>query len=81
MQDVCGSLSALICENNVALFRDDAGVECAAVTRVNQVLGSAGAPENRLADEPNASVAGVRIGNFTALSGEYKIIAGMDCLP
>jgi hypothetical protein len=37
MQDVRGSLSALIFENNVALFRDDAGVECAAVTRVNQV--------------------------------------------
>jgi hypothetical protein len=64
--------------NKVALIQGFAGVECAAVACAFVVRGGAGNSEGGFV---HRGTTGTSIGNFIALSGEYKIFAGMDCLP
>jgi hypothetical protein len=64
--------------NKVALFQGLAGVECAAVACVSMHLGVAGMDDGRLV---RRATTGMSVSNFIALSGEYKIFAGTDCLP
>jgi hypothetical protein len=75
--------------NKVALIQGLAGVECAAVA---SAIKDMGAVWNRLGALLDASQndggrfvhrsnTGTCVGNFIALSGEYKIFAGTDCLP
>jgi hypothetical protein len=64
--------------NKVALIQGLAGVECAAVACAFVVWGGAGNGEGSFV---HRGTSGTSVGNFIALSGEYKIFAGMDCLP
>jgi hypothetical protein len=64
--------------NKVALIQGHAGVECAAVACAFVDVGGAGNSEGSFV---HRRTTGASVGNFTALSGEYKIFAGMDRLP
>jgi hypothetical protein len=64
--------------NKVALIHGIAGVECAAVACTFIDLGGAGNDDSGFV---HRWVIGTSVGNFIALSGEYKIFAGTDCLP